>query len=245
MARPIYIRNVTSSGISIPDLSGMKIAAGATRDLREFFTIDDIDYSEDLQILISGGQAVLNDGDRDLTTTESYDLSQLPTFYDIVDQFTDLVDTPTTYSGSAGKYVAVTTTESGLEFVDAPGAGGVEVIAWGVEESLMTTTSTSWREVLSLNTPSLPAGDYLIMWYYEWQYKHGSFYFKGRVQVDDADIVMDHYQQPANVYDWPDRSGFKRVTLTTGVHNIDIDYCGTKSGKTAKIRNIRLELWRA
>jgi hypothetical protein len=43
-----------------------------------------------------------------------------------VNVFTDLIDTPSSYSGQAGKYVKVKAAENGLEFADA-GAGGEDI----------------------------------------------------------------------------------------------------------------------
>jgi len=116
MARPIYIKNTTASGIKLNDLSGMYVASGQIRNLREFFTIDDIDFSEDLRTLISGGQVVLNDGEQDLTTEESFDLGSLPTFYDVPQSLLDLNDTPATYSGAAKLPLIVKDNEDGVGF---------------------------------------------------------------------------------------------------------------------------------
>lgn len=118
-------------------------------------------------------------------------------------------------------------------------------IVWVDDPNTVSTTSTGWRQALIASTAEpIPAGDYLVLWYYEWQYKHGSFFFNGRVMIDDSDVVMDQHEQPTNIDGWQPRSGFKRITLASGTHNIEMSYCSSKSGKQAKIRNRRLELWR-
>lgn len=38
--------------------------------------------------------------------------------------FLELSDTPSSYAGAGGKFVAVKSTADGLEFVDAPSGGG-------------------------------------------------------------------------------------------------------------------------
>lgn len=116
MARPIYAINLTASGVSINDLSGLYIDPFDTVDLRLFFSLDQIDYSEDLATAISNGLIVLNDGERNLTLEESEEISSLPTLFDIPSNFLDLDDTPSTFSGSETKYAKVNSTASGIEF---------------------------------------------------------------------------------------------------------------------------------
>jgi len=81
MARSVFVKNVTASGIQIPDLSGIYIEAYSEKDLREYFSLDDIDYSLDLREAIEAGLVVLNDGEQDLTLAESLDISAVPTFF--------------------------------------------------------------------------------------------------------------------------------------------------------------------
>ena len=114
MARSVFVKNITASGIQIPDLSGIYIEAYSEKDLREYFSLDDIDYSLDLREAIEAGLVVLNDGEQDLTLAESLDISAVPTFYELPDTFLKLKDTPTTYSGSENKHL--TTTGSGIAF---------------------------------------------------------------------------------------------------------------------------------
>lgn len=73
---------------------------------------------------------------------------------------------------------------------------------------------------------------------------HGSFEFKGRVQIDDSTTIMEHYAEPENVSSWHPTSGFKHIYLSASSHEIDIDFCTNKSGKDAHIRRARIELWR-
>jgi len=154
----------------------------------------------------------------------------------------DLIDIPDNYDD--GKYLR--STVSGTEWVTISGIDvedGVHIIEHGDSESESTTTSTLYQQKLKLTTSVVPAGDYLVMWYYEWQYKHGGFYFKSQIQIDDTIDLMEHHEQPSSVDSWHPMGGFKRETLTEGSHYIDLDYCSSQSGKEAKIRNVRLEFW--
>lgn len=49
--------------------------------------------------------------------------------------FKDLTDTPTDYTGQAGKMLVVNTAEDGLDFIDAPAGGGFGSLALAVEIS--------------------------------------------------------------------------------------------------------------
>jgi len=242
MARRVFVKNITASGIQIPDLSGIYIEAYSEKDLREYFSLDDIDFSLDLREAIEAGLVVLNDGEQDLTLEESLDISAVPTFYDVPADLIDLRDTPDGYD--VDKFLK--STASGTEWVTISGIDvedGVHIIEHGDSEPESTTTNTNYTQKLRLNTSVVPAGDYLVMWYYEWQYKHGGFYFKSQIQIDDTTDLMEQHEQPSSVNSWHPISGFKREALTEGSHYIDLDYCSSKSGKEAKIRNVRLEFW--
>ena len=240
MAKNVYVKNITSSGIQIPDLSGIYIDAYSQRDLREYFSLDDIDYSLDLKTAISGGLLVLNDGTKDLTMEESFDISSVPTFYELPDHLIKMEDTPDDYED--GSYLK--STVSGTEWATLSGTPGiVSIIKYDSSEGESSTTNTIYTQKLRLTSGVIPPGDYIIKWYYEWQYKHGSFQFKARVQMDDTTDLMEHIEQPDNISSWSPVSGFKRETLIAGNHYIDLDYCGSKTGAESKIRRARLELW--
>jgi len=162
-----------------------------------------------------------------------------------IDEFIELTDTPSTYDSYGKDFVTVKEDESGLEFTDL-----FTIITDFLffrefsDETTSSTTSTSWQEKMSVDIDDLPAGKYRIGWYYEWQYKHGSFEMKVRIQVDNSTTIHEFFQEPENTKSWYTESGFKYVTLTEDDHTIDVDYCGNKSGKTALIRAVRLEFWR-
>lgn len=150
----------------------------------------------------------------------------------------------------------VTTVLSGIDPID-PGhlvtkryvdsitaSGTVSEVSYVEDEVESSTTSTSWTEKLSLNASSLPAGDYLMFWCYEWRYGNKSKFFRGRVQIDDTQTIMEQYESTTNTNNWSQIGGFKKISFTSGNHNIDIDYCSSRSGKTAYIRRARIELWR-
>jgi hypothetical protein len=109
-------------------------------------------------------------------------------------------------------------------------------------ETESTTTSTSWQRKLRLALSDLEAGKYRIDWYYEWAYDNGNFQFKSRVQIDDTDTYMEQEVRPtpASTDKYRDATGFAYMNLTSGDHDVDLDYCSSKNGKTSYIRRARI-----
>lgn len=149
-----------------------------------------------------------------------------------------------TISGTEAVYDYHLITKGQVEDLVSPTSSGTLISAYYAEDEVTSsTTSTSWTEKITLSQ-SLEASDYLIFWYYEWQYSQKNKYFRCRVQIDDTTTISEQYESPANTSNWSPVSGTKRVSLAVGSHTIDIDYCSSKSGKTAYIRRVRIELWR-
>ena len=265
--KTFIFKNTTDGYFSIDDLSGVRLPASGTVDVTDMFTNYTIYESLDLKSAISGTQIIVNNGTNDLDVEDgliycSYEtpVEDLPGLhYDIdngtysividgvayepVTTFTKLTDTPTTYSGEAGKYLRVLTTESGIEFVDPSEVDGIAGHDNANSEDESSTTNTNFQQKLRLSSTT-DAGTYIVMWYYEWRYKDGNFEFKAQLQIDDTTILMDHNEQPTKISSWAPATGFKRVSLTGASHDIDLDYCSSKNGKEALIRRARLELWR-
>jgi hypothetical protein len=62
----MVLKNTTSSGINISDLSGLYIPASGTRDITDLFPFQRLIYSQDLDTLVSGGDIILNVEGQDL-----------------------------------------------------------------------------------------------------------------------------------------------------------------------------------
>jgi hypothetical protein len=245
----IIAKNITASGIELPDLGGIYIDASSEVDLVEFFTLDRIDSSVDLYDTIYADIIILNDGTRDLTKAESLEHSSVPTVYEIPDTFLDLNDTPTTYSGYGGNIVVVNDNEDGLEYTTFSGICGIfgnQAIETSSEDT-STTTSTTYQQKLRLSISDIPEGKYRIGWFYEWSMSSSNFRFFGRVQLDDSTDLSEIQIRPSESSweHWHSTSGFKYESLSSGNHTIDIDFKSTHFRKTAGIRRVRLEFWRA
>lgn len=115
-----------------------------------------------------------------------------------------------------------------------------------------TTASTTFQEFLSLTTPSVPAGDYLIQWEYGWGCSDDTAEFCGRVQVDDTVNLLDpdgagqHLEEPQDAASDQVHiaSGFRQVTLTNAAHTIDLDFRRQGPTATARIFYGRLYIYR-
>lgn len=101
----IFAKNLTASGIYVPDLSGLYIPASGTADLLEYFDLGRIMLSLDLDSEIEAGSIIINDGTRDLDKAKSLEHTNL-----------DLLDTQATYSGIGYKYLKIKDSEDGIEF---------------------------------------------------------------------------------------------------------------------------------
>lgn len=108
-------------------------------------------------------------------------------------------------------------------------------------EDKSTTTSTSMQQKVRLELTDLLAGKYRVDWCYEWAYSNGNFQFMSRLWIGD-DTHMEQEVRPVigDINHYECSSGFVYVNLTSGNHNIGLDYCSSKSGKTAYIKRARV-----
>lgn len=115
-------------------------------------------------------------------------------------------------------------------------------VNYNAEEGESTTTSTSWQQKVSLTTPSLPAGTYMVHWYAEVKHSNSTMneYSEVRCRANDT-IELGFCAWAFPVYD--DFGGFRVVELGAGVQTLDIDFRMQGDG-TAYIRRARLMMWR-
>ena len=113
---------------------------------------------------------------------------------------------------------------------------------YGASEAESNTGSTTYVEKFSLVLTGMTAGTYLLSWSTGVKTDNGSSKAMGmRVQLDNTtDVAEIHIQNTAG--EWDTRSGFIRVNLTGGTHQLDMDFL-SKSG-TANLRRSRLSIWR-
>ncbi|KPJ88742.1 MAG: hypothetical protein AMS18_13180 [Gemmatimonas sp. SG8_17] len=120
-------------------------------------------------------------------------------------------------------------------------------------------TATFPATYLTLTTPNVPAGDYLLEWYYVWAYDAANTDFVARINQDSAAALFGfHRQRPRDVAGGgePDAipgagtdqrhqaSGRQVVTLTAGVHTFALEYAAGVAGVIASIGNATMNFYR-
>jgi len=105
------------------------------------------------------------------------------------------------------------------------------------------TTATTYQQKLK-STASYAAGTYLIMWYAEVSLGSANKLLDMRVQIDDTTTVGGSSVRPSVSGFWEAQSGFYRVALTAGSHDIDIDWRSNANLYTSSIRNAKIQVIR-
>lgn len=110
----------------------------------------------------------------------------------------------------------------------------LKVVAYGESEGASSTTSRTYQRKLRV-TFTAKAKDYLVLFSCEVRRfnRNGEF----RVQVDNTSTLVECEYRNGG-YDL--KSGFQRLTLTAGSHDVDVDYRTTKNGRTVYIRRARI-----
>jgi len=161
-------------------------------------------------------------------------------------EFIELIDTPTTYSGYSNYIVNVNSSATGLEFTDFGEFNllfGTNFI-YALDPTESSTSSTTFIEKLTLSR-TVPTGTYRVGWYFEWDVSSESAIFFARVQINNTDDIGTLASTAAAAStSWSMTSGFHYLIVTEGTLQIDLDYRCAVSNKTAYIRNARLEFWR-
>lgn len=114
-----------------------------------------------------------------------------------------------------------------------------------VSEGESSTTSATFQQKLRLTTPSVPAGNYYIGFFYEHAMSGDDKQYGYRTQVDDTTTFAEGIIECKGNYadsQWRSKAGHYIATLTAATHNIDLDYRAV--GDTAYIRRARLVIWR-
>lgn len=158
----------------------------------------------------------------------------------LIQDFTTLGDTPTTYSGYLGDLLMVG--ENGIIFANP--LADIAYFRYEVDEDTTYSTSTTYVNKVTLTVSGIPPGIYRASWYYEYNFPVSNFALFTRVQMDDTTQLAEVAQRASSAADWFAASGFGYVTITGAYHHLDLDYRSDKTGTAAGIRRSRLELRR-
>jgi hypothetical protein len=110
-----------------------------------------------------------------------------------------------------------------------------------------STTSTSYIEKVSLVTSSsMPAGKFHLSWTAVLHTAASGKQSACRIQVDNTSTVIEYILLPPvgslNVTNYHAVGGSREITMTSGSHNIDMDFKAVASSTTVKIYDARLHL---
>jgi hypothetical protein len=161
--------------------------------------------------------------------------------------------------------VAVNNTpHSTLNFVDMEatdvGSGQVNIqnvfgSEFQVNESVgvSTTTSTTFQNKVTLNTTSLPTGQYRLGISYGWNHNNAGNDFEARIREDGINVGEIHKQESKDSAGSFSTTGtsqryyMNRVfyrTLTAGTKTYTIDFRTDSAGVASSIWEAKIELWR-
>jgi hypothetical protein len=154
--------------------------------------------------------------------------------------------------GGSQHAVATTSTHGFMSSTDKTKLDGISGGAvFGSEaqnaasEGESTTTQTTYQEKLKLTTSSLSGGVYRVGWHNEMRCSSVANDALYRIQVDDTTTLAEVNNEIGDNANYLPGAGFGYVTLTSGVHTIDMDYrVEGGPGTTAYIRRARIELWK-
>lgn len=126
-----------------------------------------------------------------------------------------------------------------LRYFDS-NAGAVPV-DFNASESTSQTTSTTYTLKVNLNFTA-DAADYIIWWYVEDYTSHSPTRVDIRVELDNTTTLglVDDSPDSKKTTGFSAISGYQKVTLTAGSHDVDMDFASTKSGKVVRVRRARL-----
>lgn len=104
-------------------------------------------------------------------------------------------------------------------------------------------STTTWANKVTLTTPSLPLGDYLVQYQFNWRASNADRQLEVRVQRGGS--TLDTWEPfTGSSSDRQLLSGFKRVQTISGVQTFTLDFRVGGSGTTIFMSNARLFVWR-
>lgn len=137
------------------------------------------------------------------------------------------------------------------EYITPSVIGGL--IVEGDEVPVFSHNSTSYQEMLSITTGSIPAGEYMLHWSYRWNCSRTNRSIDVKIEQDDTTEIMRHIQEPKDVQgDYAgtgsnqrhQASGYKKLTLGSGTYQFDLDFQSQASNTTVSLWEAHMYLQR-
>ncbi|ARR74925.1 hypothetical protein SAGO17_0005 [Mimivirus AB-566-O17] len=110
--------------------------------------------------------------------------------------------------------------------------------------STTSTNSTNYVQKIRLVTDNIPSGIYRVGFYYIWTIDNTNQDFSSRIQIDDSLVIHETTESTQRSNQDIATSGFSHISLTLGVHTIDLDFKVASTNTSASIKEARIEIWR-
>jgi hypothetical protein len=106
-----------------------------------------------------------------------------------------------------------------------------------------TTSTTTFLNKVTLVTPTLPLGDYVIFWQFIWRALNANRNLDVRVQRGGVNVI-GWTPFTANVADRQLLSGFRRITAISGVQTFTLDFKVSGTATTVYMSQANMLAWR-
>lgn len=130
----------------------------------------------------------------------------------------------------------------GLAFAAPPGAPSAK----GWSPGVSSTTSTVFQNKLTVVTPALLLGDYLLVVSYGWNYSQVTSSFEARITQGGGQLGQLHTQEPkdANAAQGLYLSRSYELAGLSGVQTFAVDWRSINGGQTSRIWETSIRLYR-
>jgi len=172
----------------------------------------------------------------------------------VQEEGTSIPNTPHSQINFVGSSVTATDGGSGKATITINGGIFGQGFQHQEKTTTQTTTSNSFQNYTTLTTPALNAGTYRIGWMYVWRLSSTSQDFNARLQVDNIINLINpgdsgnaqHAQEPKDAASNQRQvtAGFRYVSLSSGVHFVDLDFKSSIAGITAYMFHGVIDIWR-
>ena len=235
------LKNTTGSNIEVKTL-GVIVPASSQLDVEvtDFPLLASVDTVTELTPLINTGDIVVNDGSLDLSAAEGLRLISWPDRIYIKEDGVIAARAPENINFTLG--LTATDAGSGEVNVSFDGLEAATEYYYAESEAVSSTTSTQFQQKLRLTTGSLSGGDYRINWSYAYSTTNNNRDMAVQIEIDDTTVIHD-INPDGRSNNYAQSGGFKLVTITSGIHTIDLDFRRV-GNTTARLRHARLDIWK-
>lgn len=127
--------------------------------------------------------------------------------------------------------------------VDNGNVFGAQIYYQEQNAETSNNSTTTWANKITLTTPSLPLGDYLVQYQFNWRSAKANRQLEFRIQIGGADVDTGE-PFTGSASDRQLISGFRRVQSISGIQTFTLDFRVGGSRTTVYLYNARMFVWR-